>query len=128
MAIRTDIRVLVVDDTAVSRQILGQMLDRMGITRVETCPGGEEALAALARKPFDLVIADLAMPGIDGVELLKRMNGIDSCRNTRFVLSSGTDVSDRFDEARQCGLGGLLVKPFDIDHLLECVERAFGRI
>ncbi len=128
MALRTDIRVLVVDDMAVSRQILGQMLDHMGIGQVDICAGGEDALATLKRQPFDLVISDMAMPGMDGVELLKRMNCIDRCRKTRFVLTSGNDVSPHLDEARRHGLRGVLIKPFDIESLLRCVEGAVGRI
>ena len=128
MALRTDLRVLVVDDMSVSRQVLGQMLDQIGIRQVITCASAEEALAALAKKPIDLVISDLNMPGMDGIELLKAMRGISKCRATPFILTSALDSSPRFAEARANGMRSLLIKPFQIDLLLHCVEHAFGRI
>ena len=83
MALRTNLRVLVVDDMSVSRQILTQMLDRLGVRRVETANSGQDALNLLALSPADLVIADLNMPGMDGVDLLRSMRRSDRTHGAR---------------------------------------------
>ncbi len=128
MALRTNLRVLVVDDMSISRQILTQMLDRLGMQRVETARTGQEALDMLACSLADLVIADLNMPGMDGVELLRSLRRSDRTRHARFVLTSGDCGSARIDVARGLGMDAMLVKPFRLDVLLRCVEDAAGRI
>lgn len=128
MALRRDLRMLVVDDMSVSRQILGQMLDHLGIRQVHICASGDEALDVLRAQPVDLVISDLHMPAMDGIAFLKRMRAIPGHSSTPFILTSAVDSSPRFAEARQFGMRALLIKPFKIDLLLGCVENAFGRI
>ena len=59
MALRSDLRVLVVDDMSVSRQILAQMLDHLGISRVTVASDGEDGLQVLLKQVVDLVISDL---------------------------------------------------------------------
>ena len=112
MARRTDLQVLVVDDMSVSRQILGQMLDHLGIHNVTLCGNGEDALALMAERRFDLVISDLNMPTMDGIALLKSMSCHQFMQNTHFVLTSAVDASPRFAEARKLGMQALLIKPF----------------
>jgi two-component system chemotaxis response regulator CheY len=128
MALRTNLRVLVVDDMSISRQILTQMLDRLGVRRVDTARTGQEALEKLARAHADLVIADLNMPGMDGIDLLASLRRSDRTAPVHFVLTSGDDASSRIAEGRRLGLDATLFKPFDIDAVLECVEHASGRL
>ena len=66
MALRKDLRLLVVDDMAVSRQLLAQILEQLGLVDVRTAQNGQEALMRLDQHPADIVIADLNMPGMDG--------------------------------------------------------------
>ncbi len=128
MALRRDIRVLVVDDMAVSRQILGQMLDHLGVGQVTTCANADAGLQVLRTQAVDLVISDLNMPAMDGVGFLKRLRQLPGHTATPFVLTSGIDSSGRLDEARQMGMRSLLIKPFKVDLLLHCLENAVGRI
>jgi len=128
MALRTDLRVLVVDDMSVSRQILAQMLEHLGISRVTIAANANDAIASLEKTPADLVISDLNMPGMNGLELLRSMRCHRRNRNTRFVLTSAQDQSPQFAAARALGMDALLIKPFRIDMLLHCVELATGRL
>ncbi len=109
-------RVLVIDDDAVARRQIGMLLTAIGVAEVLTVDGGEPALAELGRsdQPFDLLICDLHMPGMDGIEFLRHLAEIDyrGC----LILCSG--VEDRLlqtaaDLTRAKGLGlcGIVKKP-----------------
>lgn len=128
MALRKDIRVLVVDDMSVSRQILLQMLEVIGIQNVRGASDGRAACSSLAAEPAELVIADLNMPGMDGLELLKKLREDRRFFRVGFVMTSGDDTDPRIDDAWRCGMSRFLSKPFDIKKLMNCLESAAGRI
>ena len=128
MALRKNLRVLVVDDMSVSRQILLQMLEQIGVATVNTAPSGPAALTSLTQKPADVVIADLHMPEMDGLELLRHLrNDRRSCK-IGFVMTSGDDSNEKITEAWQDGLDRFLPKPFDKQRLIACLESISGRI
>ena len=70
MALRDQIRIMVVDDMSTSRGLITQALDAFGIRNVATAENGKQALTALATKPVHLVISDFNMPEMDGLQLL----------------------------------------------------------
>ncbi len=128
MALRSELRVLVVDDMSVSRQVLLQLLEHFGVRHVRTATSAEEALEMLESAPFDLVICDLVMPGMDGISLFERIRTDRRHRRKRFVLASGHADSPRMASARARGLDAILPKPFRAAELLDCVEEIAGRI
>ncbi|MGJ8583071.1 MAG: response regulator [Marinosulfonomonas sp.] len=128
MALRKDLQILIADDMAVSRQILEQLLEQLGVTTVRTAATGTEAIESLDRQPADMIIADLHMPGLNGFELLQRLrNDRRHCR-IGFVLTSGDDDNPAITEAWHNGLDRFLAKPFDQDRLVSCLEAVAGRI
>lgn len=128
MARRSDLSILVVDDMSVSRQVLVQMLESFGVRDTATASCGAEAITWLRAHRADLVIADLHMPGMDGVRLLEDLRHSPKTRGIRFVLTNADDASPRFALARALGIDALLVKPFRRDRLLATVEDIAGRI
>lgn len=128
MARRSDLSILVVDDMSVSRQVVAQMLEGFGVRDTVTAADGAEALAWLRVHRADLVIADLNMPGMDGVALLGALRDWPRTAGVRFILTSADDASPRFDVARRLGIDALLLKPFRRDSLLAMVEEIAGRI
>lgn len=128
MALRKDLRVLVVDDMSVSRQILLQMLEQIGVAWVDTAPGGQRALASLRERRADVIIADLHMPDMDGLELLRRLRGDSRNHKIGFVMTSGDDTNEKITEAWHDGLDRFLPKPFDLQRLIACLESIAGRI
>ena len=128
MALRKEIRVLVVDDMTVSRQLLLQMLEAIGIRNVRSASDGISALQELRREPADLVIADLEMPGLDGLELLRQLREDRRLFRVGFVMTSGHETDPRIDEAWRCGMNRFLPKPFDIHRLVRCLEGVAGRV
>jgi two-component system chemotaxis response regulator CheY len=128
MALRKDLRLLIVDDMAVSRQILTQILEQLGLVDVRSAHSGHEALERLAQHPADIVIADLNMPEMDGIKLLQQVRSDRRCHATRFVLASGNDADPRIDEARMNGMDRFLPKPFCADRLIRVLESVSGRL
>ena len=128
MALRKDLRVLVVDDMSVSRQILLQMLEQIGVATVDTAPSAQNALASLSEYPADVVIVDLHMPDMDGLELLRRVRSDRRNSKIGFVMTSGDDSNEKITEAWHDGLDRFLPKPFDMQRLIVCLESIAGRI
>ena len=102
-------RVLVVDDSERLRETLAQGLRSQGMT-VETAADGQEALALLHDSEFDVVVLDILMPRVDGLEVLREVRA-GRQRTRILVLSARDQVEDRV-EALNLGADDYLVKPF----------------
>ncbi len=116
--------ILVVDDDDTMRLAMGRVLERGGF-EVTRCRDGREALAALGRRPWDGMVTDVRMPGIDGRELLSRALAIRPGLAVVMVTAFGT-VEDAVDAVRR-GAADYLLKPFAPEALLAAVRRALGR-
>ena len=116
--------ILVVEDNVINQEVIGQMLRSLGC-RVRVSPGGLAGLRALCDKHFDLVLMDIQMPGMDGVEVLQRFRQAKTGRFS-FVTPTDTPViavtanALEGDAQRFLGLGfdGYLSKPFRQSQLL----------
>ncbi len=109
------IRVLVVDDNATNREILAAHLDGWGIDHC-SAESGSEALAAIEQNPhgaapFDVVLADVNMPGMNGIELARRIRAEFGPEVLRIVLLSSTTELVGQNTRRACGIDALLTKP-----------------
>lgn len=116
-------RWMVVDDDEGLRMLVGCALEGMG--RAEVCgfDCGADALAAFAADPdgFQFVVTDFQMPGMDGLELRRRLHEI--APGLKILLATGSGAFTDEEVARE-GFCGLLSKPFTIDALREAVEAA----
>ncbi len=119
---------MVVDDMSVSRQLLMQMLEAIGITHVRSARSVDDACRSLARQPADLIIADLDMPGRDGLDLLRWLRADRRHCRAGFVLASGHDADPRIEDAWACGMNRFLAKPFEIKRFIKCLEAVSGRV
>lgn len=115
-------RVLVVDDEPTARRSLAWLLRDAGY-EVTTAADGEEALAALDGARFDLLLTDLRMPGMDGLDLSRRGRILDPDLTVVMMTAHG-DVSDAV-RAMSEGAFWFVPKPVDIDPLLDVLHRAF---
>ncbi len=117
-------RVLVVDDEARMAEIVGMVLRRDGF-EVETFTVGSEALARHEEDPFDLVLTDMRMPGLDGLDILRRVREIST--ETPVILFTAHATVSTAIEALHDGAFDYMQKPFDNDALRACVRRALER-
>ena len=114
-------RILVVDDERSIRDILAQVLGYEGYD-VATAGSGGEALSAFRLRPFDLVLLDVKMQGIDGIETLQQLRQQDP--DVRVVMISGHGTIATAVQSVKNGAFDFLEKPLDSDRLLVTVQRA----
>lgn len=114
-------RILVVDDEESTRFTLNDYFTSIGYD-VEEAGDGEEALKKFTPGKFDCVISDMFMPGIDGMELLKRIRLLDS--DVSFLMVTGYPKIDSAISAMKEGAYDYITKPFHMDDIQLKVERA----
>jgi DNA-binding response OmpR family regulator len=116
-------RVLVVDDDPRLLHIVAMYLGIEGYD-VATAPNGEEGLAAIATERPDLVILDIMMPGMDGIEACKRIRAAPESASLPVLMFSALTSDDDVERARLAGANHLIMKPFNLVGL-GSVVRAF---
>lgn len=119
-------RILLAEDSAAVRAFVEASLEQSGDLAVESAASGFEALRILPRESFDLVIVDINMPDINGLELVSFMRTSDVHKDTPILLIS-TEATER-DRKRGLDLGAnaFLAKPFSPDALEETVRRVMS--
>jgi signal transduction histidine kinase/CheY-like chemotaxis protein len=124
------LRVLIVDDNATNRAILLQQVSSWGSRPAAACsgPAALEHLLACAgsAQAFELVILDQQMPGMDGEEVLRRMNAVDSLRGLPVILLTSAYKRREARELARAGIAGHLTKPVKPSILLECITTVMG--
>jgi two-component system phosphate regulon sensor histidine kinase PhoR len=118
---KNSLQVLVVDDEPSIREGSRRILDRMGFN-VLTAGNGEDGLNAIVSQDIDIVLLDLKMPGIDGMEVLNRIKEIDS--NILVIVITGFATLETAIEAMKQGAYDFIPKPFEPDQLRIVVNRA----
>ncbi|MFV2082256.1 MAG: HD domain-containing phosphohydrolase [bacterium] len=117
-------RILVVDDETVVKQVVVDFLEMKGF-EVVGADNGMEAMEKLSEASFDLILSDIRMPGMDGLELLKNVKKKYS--NTGMIMFTGfADIHAAVD-AMKLGAYDYVAKPFNFDELLMNVERALEK-
>jgi signal transduction histidine kinase/CheY-like chemotaxis protein len=113
-------RVLVVDDNSVNRRILARQVELAGASMTDTAAGGEEALELMRRGRYDLVLADLQMPGMDGFELASRIRAREQeadLPRVPILAVTASALEDHEVKTREVGMDGLVTKPVGIEQL-----------
>ena len=128
MALRDQLRVLVVDDMSTSRGLITQALDALGIRNVSTATDGTSALTTIARTPVHLVISDYNMPGMDGLHLLHALRQAPKTARVGFLLITGRAEQQIIDHGRNLGMNNYLKKPFTPADLKQAIEAIVGRL
>ncbi|MFH2220275.1 MAG: response regulator [Pseudomonadota bacterium] len=120
--IRKDFRILVVDDELIVRDSIKDWLEDEGFA-VETAESGPEALDILSKQPYHLMLTDIKMPGMDGVELLQKakQDYPDLC----VVMMTAYATVETAVEAMKIGALDYLLKPFDLNTLVPMVIRIY---
>jgi DNA-binding NtrC family response regulator len=121
---REAVRVLAVDDERPTRLLMERELPRAGF-QVTTAESGEEALAAIRTQDFDVILLDLRMPGIGGMEALRRIR--ESEATAEVVILTGHPDVDTAIAAMKVGAYDYLTKPFKLAELEQVLRRAAER-
>jgi DNA-binding NtrC family response regulator len=117
-------RVLLVDDEDSLLLTIGANLELAGVD-VATASSGEQAIALFKAQPFDLVLSDIRMPGMNGVDLFRNLRSLRP--GTPVILMTAFAVEDLVASAISEGAFTVLSKPFDVDQVLPILLRASRR-
>ncbi len=117
--------ILAVDDSASMRQMIGVTLRTAGYEVVEAADG-DEALEYARKHRVDLVLADVNMPGIDGITLVAQLRTLPSYHLTPLLLLTTESSQERKLQGKQAGATGWMVKPFNPEQLLATLERVLS--
>src|SRR4028119_2445923 len=112
-SIVSDAAILVVDDDDNNRFTLVQRLKREGYGNVTTASNGQDALTLLSRSPFDLVLLDVMMPGLDGIAVLTTIKEDPLLRHVPVIMISAASDLDRVVRCIELGAEDYLPKPFN---------------
>ena len=120
------LKILIVDDEKASRETMQMLLENEGYT-TEISRSAEEAMSMLAKEPFHIVISDLMMPGINGIELLKMIKG-QYANDTEVIMATGYASVESAIEAMKEGAFGYFIKGNSPEELLKEIEKAANRL
>lgn len=126
MALRDQLRVMVVDDMSTSRGLITNALDSFGVRNVASASDGPTALQKMAASPVHLVISDYNMPGMDGLQLLHSLRTNASTRGVGFLLITGRADREIIDMGKKLGMNNFLKKPFEPANLKSSIEAIVG--
>lgn len=115
-------RIMTVDDSPSLRQMVALTLETAGYEVVEASDG-RDAVNKLAGREFHLFLTDLNMPGMDGIELTKKLRGIAEYRFVPIVLLTTESQPEKKMQGKAAGATGWIVKPFKPEDLLATVKK-----
>jgi DNA-binding NtrC family response regulator len=118
-------KVLLVEDETIVRESLRDWLTEDGYD-VECVDTGEEALARIKQEDFGVVVLDLRLPGVDGLQVFEQAKELKP--ETKGVIITAYPSKETLDEARKLGLVDYLVKPFKISDLEKLIGAALGEV
>jgi len=124
----TGYRVLVVDDNTINRLIVREMMAGCG-AEIEEAESGEQALDAVingVRHPYQIILLDVRMPGIDGLEVARRIRAADLPLEPIILMLCSDDVQPQLARLKELQLGTYLVKPITRKQLFEAIRRQLG--
>ncbi len=122
------LRVLIVDDSSVMRKIVQRSLRQAGIEvgEVLEASNGAEALAEVQKSAFDLILSDINMPAMDGLEFLRNLSNIESAKGVPVVMITTEGSEARVVEALSVGARGYIRKPFTPEQVKERIAPLVG--
>jgi two-component system chemotaxis response regulator CheY len=123
------IRALIVDDSSVMRKIVERSLRQSGIEleKVVEASNGAEALVALQNNVVDLILCDINMPVMDGLEFVRQVAKMESAKGIPIVMITTEGSESHVVEALTAGARGYIRKPFTPDQVKEHVLPVLGK-
>lgn len=119
-----DKKIMIVDDAAFMRMTIKNCLSKAGYTNLIEAADGQLALEAYQRETPDLVIMDITMPNMDGIQALQAIKAVDP--NSRVVMCSAMGQESMVVDAIHLGALDFIVKPFKPDRILQTVGKILG--
>lgn len=120
-------KILVVDDMPLMRHVLINMLRQLDYKNVVEATDGQQVLKILRQQKFDLVITDLHMPKVDGVNLLDNIRHDQALVDLPVIMVTCEDNADTVKQVIKAKVSGFIIKPFNMNVLSAQLNRLFFR-
>ena len=125
-----NMKIIVVDDQEAVRSQVISLLGDIGFSRTDEAKDGHEALDKILEessmdRSYDMIIADIHMPNMNGLELLKNINSVDEIKGTPFLIVSAENDLPVIMDAIELGASNYLVKPVTKDAIIGKLNRIF---
>lgn len=122
------LKILVVDDNRLNREIVKKMLEEYN-TKVITAKSGEEAIEIIEEENnINVVLLDVCMPGMDGVQTAKKIKKIEKTENCAIILFTSVDIRDSISEINSLGIIGYITKPIKRGELLYKIKEGINKL
>lgn len=118
--------ILAIDDMRSMRDLVKSVLEKRGYS-VTTAEDGLKALAAAQKTRFDLIISDINMPNMDGVEFVGHLRALPDCKNIPVLMLTTESADEKKASARSAGASGWIQKPFNPERLATAVEKTLAK-
>ena len=119
-------KILIVDDDAILGELLGNMLESNGYS-VDCALTGTEGLNYAKRNMRALIVLDIELPDINGIDVLKELKSADETKNIPVLMSSASDLSSALEAAKNIGAAGYITKPFKKEIILHKIVELVGK-
>ena len=123
-----NMNILIVDDFSTMRRIVKNALHDLGYTNMTEADDGATALPMLKAGDFEFVVTDWNMPGMTGLELLKKIRADTRLSTLKVLMVTAEAQRDQIIEAAQAGVNGYIIKPFTAATLQEKLNKIFERL
>jgi CheY-like chemotaxis protein len=120
------VKILLVEDDEVNLLIAEHILGKGGY-EVLTAVNGEEAVALARKEPFDLILMDIEMPVMDGMEATALIRQGGSEARVPIIALTAHSLPEKLEEFKAAGMDGYIVKPFDSEKFAEVAQRYLAR-
>ena len=121
---KATLRILLADDNSSNAELLRYIIQKLGF-RLEIVHDGQQALKRCLEEEFDLVLMDIQMPVMDGLEATRRIreSGDHNRENLRIVALTGMSMRNTQEHCHNLGLDDCIIKPYRVKEIEECINR-----
>lgn len=116
--------ILAVDDNPANLTLVRETLKEL--YKVTVVTSGEQALRFLEKKTPDLILLDVCMPGMDGIEVLEQMRKLPNSDSWHVIMLTALADNDLIEESKNCGADGCIAKPFVPEEMLATIKSVIG--
>ena len=117
---------LIVDDSDAARSLIRSLVEDIGDVNVSEASTGFEALKSLPHQPFDIILVDINMPDINGVELIHFIKSTDRYKNIPVIIVSTESSEEDINRGMSLGAFAYITKPFKSEELQGVVKKALN--
>jgi two-component system chemotaxis response regulator CheY len=128
MAVDLSMNVLIVDDYKTMLRIIRNLLRQLGIENVDEATDGGTALTKLRESDYGLVISDLIMQPMTGLQLLKEVRADEKLKRIPFIMVTAESKTENVVAAKEAGVTNYIVKPFNAATLKQKLEAIWGNL